>query len=344
MSNSLYPNDPNTADVPPPLPEGQPQPHGQGSAKGRGAIGGVIAAIAILLAKFKFVLVPIVKFFPFILKTGGTMFLSLWFYAQMWGWWYAAGFVLLIFVHECGHLLMARRFGLNVGLPVFIPFMGAVIALKDAPKNAWMEAWVGIGGPLLGTLGAVACDLIFLATGQPLFRMLAYTGFFLNLFNLSPLAPLDGGRVATALSPWLWVIGLVIVGGLAIIHPNFLLFLIIAMSLPRLATLFRKQTDAERRYFELTPSQRLTMAVSYFGLLGFLVVGMHFSYIPPQPYIEEQGPGEHRILNDSSPVTRPQRAIDLQQEKIAFADPTRTRHGNDVWAIRYSGLGKKASA
>ena len=111
--------------------------------------------------------------------------------------------MLLIFIHECGHLVMARLFGLNAGWPVFIPFMGAVIALKDAPKNAWMEAWVGIGGPLLGTLGAVMCDLIFLATGEPIFRALAYTGFFLNLFNLAPISPLDGGRIATALSPWL---------------------------------------------------------------------------------------------------------------------------------------------
>src|ERR1044071_1483243 len=70
----------------------------------------------------------------------------------------AAGVVLLIFGHECGHLIVARQFGLNVGAPMFIPFMGAFIALKDTPRNAWMEAWVGIGGPLFGTGGAVRSE------------------------------------------------------------------------------------------------------------------------------------------------------------------------------------------
>src|SRR5512146_119674 len=94
-------------------------------------------------AKLKFLVIPIIKFFPLLLKTGGTMVLSMWAYALAWGWMYAVGFVLLIFVHECGHLIVARFFGLKVGAPVFIPFMGALIALKDAPKDAWMEAWVG---------------------------------------------------------------------------------------------------------------------------------------------------------------------------------------------------------
>src|SRR2546430_10776346 len=131
----------------------------------------------------------------------------IWVYAQTWGWWYALGFVLLMFVHECGHLLAARRIGLKVGAPVFIPFMGAFIALKEAPPNAWIEAQVGIGGPLLGTAGAAACDGLYLATGNPLFRALAFSGFFLNLFNLAPIGFLDRGRVVTALSPWLWLGG-----------------------------------------------------------------------------------------------------------------------------------------
>ena len=116
-----------------------------------------LGVLGVLLLKFKALLLPALKFFPLLLKTGGTMFLSIWIYAQTWGWWYALGFVLLLFVHECGHLLAARRIGLRVGAPVFIPFMGAFIALKDAPPNAWIEAQVGIGGPLLGTAGAALC-------------------------------------------------------------------------------------------------------------------------------------------------------------------------------------------
>src|SRR5207302_1202955 len=169
-----------------------------------------LGILGVLLVKFKALLIPVLKFFPVLLKTGGTMLLTIWVYAQTWGWWYALGFVLLIFVHECGHLLAARRIGLKVGAPVFIPFMGALIALKDAPRNAWIEAQVGIGGPMLGTVGAAICEVIHLATDNSMFGALAYTGFFLNLFNLMPVGFLDGGRIVTALSPWLWIIGFVI--------------------------------------------------------------------------------------------------------------------------------------
>jgi Zn-dependent protease len=223
-------------------------------------------------ALFKF-LGPL-KFLLPVLKTGGTMIVSVGVYALFWGWRFAAGFVLLIFIHECGHLLAAKRIGLKVGAPVFIPFMGALIALKEAPRNAWIEAQVGIGGPLLGTVGAGLCELIYLATGNLLFSALAYTGFFLNLFNLAPAGILDGGRIVTALSPWLWLVGFAVLVVMTVTHFNFLLVLILIVSLPRLFFLFRRKTEAERRYFEVTPAQRWTMAVLYFGLITLLVLGM----------------------------------------------------------------------
>lgn len=240
--------------------------------------------VAVLLglkfaAKLKFVLVPLLKFFPILLKTGGTMLLSIGAYAMAWGWMFALGFVLLIFVHECGHLLAARAFGLKVGAPVFIPFMGAFIALKEAPKDAWMEAWVGIGGPLLGALGAAVCELLFHATGNHLFRALAYSGFFLNLFNLAPVGFLDGGRIVTALSPWLWLVGAAVVLWMLVLHPNFLLALILLFSLPRLWSLFRKKSDEERRFFEVTPARRWVMAGMYFGLIVFLLFGMRLTHV-----------------------------------------------------------------
>src|SRR4029077_14144249 len=118
-----------------------------------------LGVIGVLIAKFfaklKFVLLPLLKFLPILLKSGGTMLLMIWIYTQIWGWQFALGFVLLLLVHETGHLLVAKKFGLKVGVPVFIPFMGAFIALKEAPRNAWMEACVGIGGPMLGSLGAL---------------------------------------------------------------------------------------------------------------------------------------------------------------------------------------------
>lgn len=210
-----------------------------------GPIGTVLVLIFSFFGKLKFLLLPVLKFFPLILKTGGTMILSIGVYAMNWGWWFALGFVLLIFVHECGHLVLAKRFGLKVGAPVFIPFMGAFIALKEAPRNAWIEAWVGIGGPLFGTAGAALCAVGGVVLDEPLLMALAYSGFFLNLFNLMPVGFLDGGRVATAISPWLWVIGLVIAAVMAIQHVNVILILIIVAALPRVWSLFRTKTEEE---------------------------------------------------------------------------------------------------
>jgi Zn-dependent protease len=129
------------------------------------AVVGVV--IAKFLAKLKFVL-------PILLKSGGTMLLMVWVYMQLWGWQFALGFVLLLLVHETGHLIVAKKFGLKVGAPVFIPFMGAFIALKEAPRNAWMEACVGIGGPLLGSLGALVCNALGEFFAAPIFIALAW--------------------------------------------------------------------------------------------------------------------------------------------------------------------------
>lgn len=264
----------------PPLPAPPPAPPTlwQRFGKRLGPAGVVLVLIA---TKGKTVALLALKFGGPVLKTGGTMILSIWFYAMNWGWKFAVGFVLLIFVHELGHLIVARQCGLKVGAPVFIPFMGAFIALKDAPKNAWVEACVGIGGPLLGSLAAALCAVVFRLTGEPLWNALAYTGFFLNLFNLAPIGFLDGGRIVTALSPWLWLVGLGVMGAMIFSHPNFMLVLILILSLPRVWSLFRPKTDDEKRYFEVTAEQRGTMAVLYFGLVVLLVMGMRLTHVVP---------------------------------------------------------------
>ena len=276
MENKFPPTQP-----PAPMWERPTEPTGWQKVKKLLAPLGVVAVLCLkFFGKLKFIILPVLKFFPVILKTGGTMLVTIWVYAMIWGVWFAVGFVLLIFVHECGHLLAAKRLGLKVGAPVFIPFMGAIIALKEAPRNAWIEAQVGIGGPMLGTLGAAFCEMIHLATGHTMFRALAYTGFFLNLFNLAPVGFLDGGRIVTALSPWLWLVGFAILGVMTILHPNFLLILILVLSAPRIFFLFRRKSDEERRYFEVTPGQRWTMAAMYFGLVALLVLGMQMSHVP----------------------------------------------------------------
>jgi len=258
------------------------------------------------------------------------MILSIWAYAMLWGVWFAVGFVLLIFVHELGHLLAARQQGLKVGAPVFIPFMGAVIALKEAPRNAWIEAVVGIGGPMLGAAGAGVCYLVHLATGAPIWAALAYTGCFLNLFNLAPIGILDGGRIATALSPWLWLVGLIVVGAMTIAHPNFLLFLILLMSVPRLIFLFRRKSPEELRYFEVSSGRRLTMAVMYFGLMALLFLGMREAYVDHrrQPAQEPGSPLEQQGLDRVEQRRHPDRQLaqpaplrtDLPKVRIALGD------------------------
>ena len=268
---------PGAQSSPPPLivGDGRPYQPESGWKKLFGPLAGLGVIIAKFFAQFKLLLFPILKFFPLILKSGGSMLFMVWVYAMFYGWKWAVGFVVLLFIHESGHLIVAKWFGLKVGAPVFIPFMGAFIALKEAPRNAWMEASVGIGGPVLGSLGALACHALGLALDSPLLISLAYTGYFLNLFNLTPLGQLDGGRIATALSPWLWLPGLVIMAWMAWMRPNFIIILILIVSVPQVFSLFRHGTEEQQRYFEVTPLQRVTMAAMYFGLAGALILGMH---------------------------------------------------------------------
>src|SRR6202011_3636066 len=255
---------------------------------------GPVAVVGVVIAKFfaklKFFILPLLKFLPILLKSGGTMLLMIWVYTMLWGWRFGVGFVLLLLVHECGHLLVAKKFGLKVGAPVFIPFMGAFIALKEAPRNAWMESCVGIGGPLLGTAGALACNVLGELLDVPVLTALAWFGYFLNLFNLTPVGMLDGGRIVTALSRWLWIPGFAVLLWFGWKYPNFIVWLLVLASLPRVISLFRKRTEEEQRYFEVTPGQRLTMSFLYFGLIALLIAGMQLA----SKDLERQGLPAHR--------------------------------------------------
>ena len=254
---------------------------------------GPVAVVGVMIVKFfaklKFFILPAIKFLPLLLKSGGTMLLMIWVYTMMWGWKFAVGFVLLLLIHECGHLIVAKKFGLKVGAPVFIPFMGAFIALKQAPPNAWIEACVGIGGPMLGSLGALACNSLGEIFDTPVFIALAWFGYFLNLFNLVPVGMLDGGRIVTALSRWLWLPGFAALLWFGWKFPNFVVWLMVFASLPRIYSLFRRRTEEERRYFEVTPAQRWTMSFLYFGLIITLLLGMHLA----QRDLHQQGVRAH---------------------------------------------------
>src|SRR5467141_1865522 len=250
--------------------------------KALGPIAVVGVFIAKFLAKLKFVL-------PILLKSGGTMLLMIWVYTQFWGWPFALGFVVLLLVHETGHLLVAKKFGLKVGAPVFIPFMGAFIALKEAPRNAWVEACVGIGGPMLGSFGALVCNVLGELFQAPLFIALAWFGYFLNLFNLTPVGMLDGGRIVTALSRWLWLPGFAVLLWFGWKYTNFIVWLMVIASLPRVYSLFRKRTEEERRYYEVTPAQRWTMSILYLGLIAALALGMYTAHNELSDHPARQG-------------------------------------------------------
>ena len=139
----------------------------------------------------------IVKFGAFSIKFFG-IFISVGGYALLWGWAFAVGLVLLILVHELGHYIEAKRLGLDPALPVFVPFLGAYVALRNAPFDPWRNARVSLAGPVLGGLGALVLLLVGEARDDGFLLALAYTGFFLNLINLIPFGPLDGAHVLRA--------------------------------------------------------------------------------------------------------------------------------------------------
>ena len=135
-----------------------------------------------------------VKFSVFAFKFLG-LFVSVAAYALIWGWKFGVGFVALILIHELGHFVEAKRQGLDVSIPRFIPFLGAYVAIKNSPLNPVKNAYVALAGPAAGALASLACWGYGSYTGSSLFHALAYAGFFLNLFNLIPIGILDGGAI-----------------------------------------------------------------------------------------------------------------------------------------------------
>ncbi|MCL1961557.1 MAG: site-2 protease family protein [Desulfovibrionaceae bacterium] len=212
-----------------------------------------------------------------LLVMGGSMLVSVVAYAFIFGWRYAAGFVGLIFMHEMGHYLAARQRGLDVGAPTFIPFVGAWIELKSQPHDVETEAWVGFAGPLLGSIAALGCYFAARAYGSNLMLALAYAGFFLNLFNLIPLSPFDGGRITAVLSPRVWLFGVPVLVGLFFWRPSPLLILMAVLAAPQVMKAWRYDPSdpANQRYYAVSNETRLTYALYYLGLLAFLAVMAH---------------------------------------------------------------------
>ena len=232
-----------------------------------------IAALGAFLAKFGAVLLK----FKFLF----SMFVSFGAYLLFGPWWFALGLVGLLFVHEMGHVLEARRQGLPVSVPVFIPFMGAMITMKEMPHNAWREARLAIAGPIVGSLGALLLYVLGVAYDSHNLKALAFLGFFINLFNLLPVIPLDGGRITAALHPALWFVGFVALLALVIYRPNPILIIILLLAGSELWRRWQMRRHPQmQEYYRVTPGRRLLIGLLYFGLAAALVFGMHATHVP----------------------------------------------------------------
>jgi Zn-dependent protease len=241
-----------------------------------------LAAAGLLLLKFGaklkalLLLLPKIKVF----STSATMLVSIAAYSLIWGWKFAVGFVLLLLVHEMGHVIQLRREGIEASAPMFIPFLGAAIWAKSMGNNALAEARVGLAGPVLGSLGAAALIPVADGTGNDLFTALAFTGFFLNLFNLLPVVPLDGGRAMAALSPWMWFVGFAGLIALMFAFPNPIILLIVLFGALETWRRWKERNSPEaQEYYRVAPHHRLMVIAVYLTLAVLLVVGMSETHI-----------------------------------------------------------------
>jgi Zn-dependent protease len=294
MENHELPLSAHTPVVPATVPAGYPSnaqlhagenPFGEQQRKAEPArglrkrIGSALAAIGALIAKFfaaikgLLILIPKTK----LLLTMGTALVSVVLYSLVFGWWFAVGFVALLFVHEMGHVIQLRREGIRATAPVFIPFLGAVVGMKQMPGDALAEARVGLAGPILGTAGAGVCLALAEATNSSGLRALAYVGFLLNLINLVPLTPFDGGRAMAAMAPAMWFVGLgVMVFMLLLTHISFLLIFVLFGGYDTYKRWSLRKTGSPQQaaYYRVSPRNRLLVAAVYLSLIVLLALGM----------------------------------------------------------------------
>jgi Zn-dependent protease len=245
---------------------------GSGRPPLRKRLGRYLAPLVLLAAKAKTLLflLPNLK----LLATFGSMIVSIGAYSLLFGLPFAIGFVILLLLHELGHVFQLRREGIKASAPIFIPFLGAVIASKSLGKDAAAEARVGLAGPIAGTLATLVPLGLWLATGDDFWRALAYIGFVLNLFNLLPVVPLDGGRAAAALSPVVWLAGLAGLLVLAFVYPSPILILVLVFGAMESWRRWRTRHTAESKaYYAISGRTRALVAVVYVSLAAALAVG-----------------------------------------------------------------------
>jgi Zn-dependent protease len=256
------------SDIPPQSPyHYQPSPQQNNRS---GLMGGLISAAFAVWAVVKYGLLFLFKIPAF--ATLATALVSFAGYALIRGPWFAVALIVMLFVHEMGHVFEIRRQGMKATAPIFIPFLGAAIFQRQHPTTAVKQAQIGIAGPIAGTIGATAAFVLFNATHEPLFLLAAFLGFWLNLLNLIPAWQLDGAWILAPVSPWFQVIGLLLIGA-SVFFFHFASILLIIIAVLGIQTMMAGFRNAKDPYYTSVPGgARLALGASWLGLVLYLGV------------------------------------------------------------------------
>jgi Zn-dependent protease len=258
-----------TSDIPPSSPyHYSPAPS---KNTNRGILGGLAALLLAIWSKGALIVALLFKV-P-LLATVATALVSVVAYSLWGGAWFGVGLVLMIFVHEMGHVVEIRRQGMRATAPIFIPFLGAAIFQRSHAQSPMRQAQIGIAGPIAGTLGATVAYVLYSSTHWEVLLLWAYFGFLLNLFNLIPFGMLDGGWILAPVSKWIQVAGLAVIGGLFLtgwVSP--IVIIIVILGLPMVFQRFRN--PALDAYLTSGPAgPRYAMGAAWLALVAYLAFG-----------------------------------------------------------------------
>lgn len=258
-----------------------PQPAPRASWKRVRWVSGAVLAIGVALLKIKALLFLLVAKFKLLLVNplegfgamqyavaATSMAVTVAAYAVKMPLRFVIGFVLITVVHELGHALVIRAKGLRTGVMVFIPFVGGAVTLKDQPRTAYVDAQIGLAGPIAGAIASLVSLQIYKWDGAPLYLAIAFAGFLINLLNLLPVGPLDGGRISGAVSKWMWLFGGAVLVYKTVRQTNPLLVVLLILSAFQVYNSIVH--EKESGFYEVTAAQRVTIAVIYFALIVFL--------------------------------------------------------------------------